>query len=162
MLFDERLKVFVVPPAPTSFVLFQHVFSTYPSLSLVCTPHYHLIKLLHNFLVILLVIISVFLTSLSVWCRCHSFLFCRQDFLNFLWEILFINSLFKTLFKSLKNQQISERIAPQCLLYTSKDFAFPPNQCSSTSSLVNTKRGKYVGRTCRIDKDFVLERKGIG
>ena len=61
-----------------------------------------------------------------------------------------------------KEQQISGRIALQCLLYTSKDFVFLPNRCSSAFSLINTKKGKYVGRTCRTDKDFVLERKGIG
>ena len=78
-----------------------------------------------------------------------SILFSYVDkiFFNFLWEILFINSLFETLFESLKNHQISGRIALQCLLYNSKGFTFLPNRCSNAFSLINTKIGKYVGRT---------------
>ena len=36
--------MFVVPPAPASFVSFQHVFSTCPSLSFLCTSHNHLVS----------------------------------------------------------------------------------------------------------------------
>ena len=83
-------------------------FSTYPSLSFLCNSHYHLISSLidnafckeRHFLVIHFGLISVFLTSLSVWYWFHSFLFCRQDFLNFLWEILFI--LYSKLYSNLK------------------------------------------------------------
>ena len=134
MLFEEVEGV-CSASSSAFFVLFQHVFSTYPSLAFLCTSHYHLNSSLidnaicegRDFSSNLFVLISVFLTSLSVWYRCHFLLFCRQE--------------------SLKNQQISGRIALPCHLYTSKDFIFFLDRCSSAFSLMNTKIRKCVGRT---------------